>query len=70
MLVGCMGLNSSSTSTTISSPSGMDQAWDIGGKRHELADGVQPTAGASGARTWAFSSSRAWAGWLLALRPS
>ena len=52
MLVGCMGINSSSSSTTISSPSGMTQAWDVAGKRHELADGIQAAAGASGAKTW------------------
>jgi len=46
----------------------MSQAWDVGGKRHELADQLLPTAGASGARTWSFSASRAWAGWQVALR--
>jgi hypothetical protein len=69
MLVGCMGVNSASTATTIASPNTMGQAWDIGGKRHELADGLQPTAGASESRTWTFNVSRAWAGWLAALRP-
>lgn len=68
-LVGCMGINSSSTSTTITSPTGMEQAWNNGGKRHELADGAQAAAGSSGSRTWTFSASRAWAGWLVALRP-
>jgi hypothetical protein len=48
---------------------GMTQAWDIGGKRHELADGLQATAGASGTKTWTFNASREWAGWLTALRP-
>jgi len=70
MLVGCMGLNSSSTSTTISSPSGMAEAWDLGGRRHEFADGVQATAGNAGNKIWTFNVSRAWAGWLVALRPS
>jgi PKD repeat protein len=69
MLVGCMGINGSSTATTISSPSGMTQAWDIGGKRHELADGLQAHAGPSAEKTWTFNASREWAGWLVALRP-
>jgi hypothetical protein len=69
MLIGCMGINASPTTVSISSPSGMSQVWDIGGKRHELADGLQASAGASGAKTWAFSASREWAGWLSALRP-
>jgi PKD repeat protein len=69
MLVGCMGINSSSSSALIASPAGMTEAWDIGGKRHELADGLQVAAGPSGAKAWTLSSSRAWAGWLVALRP-
>ena len=69
MVVGCMGLNTSSTTVTITSPAGMNEAWDIGGKRHELADGTQAAAGASGPKTWTFSATREWAGWLTALRP-
>jgi hypothetical protein len=69
MLVGCMAINSGSTAVTIGTPTGMSQAWDIGGKRHELANGPQATAGASGPKTWTFSSGREWAGWLTALRP-
>jgi hypothetical protein len=69
MLVGCAGINSSSTATSIGSPAGMTQAWDIGGKRHELADGVQAAAGPSGTKAWALGADRAWAGWLVALRP-
>jgi hypothetical protein len=68
MLVGCVGINSTSTGALISSPAGMTQAWDIGGKRHELADGIVGPAGATGPRTWTMSQSRAWAGWLVALR--
>ena len=68
MLVGCLGINSSSTSVTIASPPGMTEAWDIGGKRHEQADQMLTNAGASGPRAWAFSASREWAGWLVALR--
>jgi Bacterial Ig-like domain len=69
MLVGCMAMNSSSITNAIGSPSGMTEAWDIGGKRHELADGVQSVAGGSGAKSWTFSAARDWAGWLSALRP-
>ena len=68
MLIGCMAINSSSTAVTIASPAGMTEAWDIGGKRHELADGIQSTVGASGPKTWMFSAGREWAGWLSALR--
>ena len=68
MLVGCMAINSSSTGVSIGSPVGMAQAWDIGGKRHELADGIKAAAGPSGSKTWTFSSAREWAGWLVALR--
>ena len=70
MLVGCMGINSSSTTNTIDSPTGMAQAWDIGGRRHELADGPQATAGPSGDKAWTLSAAREWAGWLVALRPA
>jgi hypothetical protein len=69
MLVGCMSIDSSSTGVVITSPTGMTEAWDIGGKRHELADGLQAATGSSGAKTWTFSSGREWAGWLVALRP-
>jgi len=48
----------------------MTEAWDIGGKRHELADHAQAPAGPSGSKTWTFSSAREWAGWLVALRPN
>ena len=68
MLVGCVGINSGSTSVTIASPSGMTQAWDIAGKRHELADELVPPAGSTGSRTWTLSASREWAGWFVALR--
>ena len=70
MLVGCMAINSSSSSVIIGSPAGMAEGWDIGGKRHELADGLQLAAGSSGVKTWTFSSAREWAGWLVALRPA
>ena len=67
MLVGCMGVNSSSA--TLSSPAGMTEIAETGARRFELADGLQPTAGPSGTKTWTFSSAREWAGWLVALRP-
>ena len=68
MLVGCVGINSSSTATLITSPTGMTEAWDIGGKRHELADGLVAVPGPTGTRTWTLSAARAWVGWLMALR--
>lgn len=67
MLVGCMSVNSSSV--TLTSPDGMNQAVETGARRFELADGIQATAGAGGAKTWKFSAAREWAGWLAALRP-
>jgi len=67
MLVGCMSVNSSSV--TLTSPTGMSQAIETGPRRFEFADGIQATAGASGAQTWTFSAAREWAGWLAALRP-
>jgi PKD repeat protein len=66
MVVGCMGVNSSSTAIT--SPSGMTEAWEVAGKKGELDDGLQASAGSTGARTWTFAASREWAGWLVALR--
>lgn len=65
LAVGCMGINSSSTGITISSPAWMTEAWDVGGKRHELADGLAT----GGDKAWRFSAAREWAGWLAALRP-
>lgn len=69
MLVGCLGINSGATTVTITGPTGMSEAWDLGGKRNELDDALQPAAGPSGSRTWTFSASREWAGWLAALDP-
>ena len=68
-LIGCIAVNSGNASLLITSPAGMSQAWDIAGKRQELADQAIAAAGPSGTRTWSFSSSREWAGWLVALRP-
>ncbi|HRC07916.1 MAG TPA: hypothetical protein PLV41_06865, partial [Miltoncostaeales bacterium] len=64
------GVNSGSTTIDIAPPSGMGEVWDIGGKRQEYADAIQAAAGSTGAKTWTFTSSREWAGWVLALRPS
>ncbi len=69
MLTGCMGINTGSTGVNITPPAGMGEVWDIGGKRQEYADAIQAATGSTGAKTWTFSSSRAWAGWMLALRP-
>ena len=70
MLVGCVGINSSSTAVTIATPADLGEAWDIGGKRQELADGLQAAAGPTGTKTWTLSSAREFAGWLVALRPA
>ncbi len=70
MLVGCMSIDSSSATVTIAPPAGLTQAWNMAGKRQEAADGAQAVPGGSGAKTWVFSGSRDWAGWLLALRPA
>lgn len=69
MLVGCMGINSGATSVGITGPAGMSEVWDVGGKRNELDDALQPVAGPSGSKTWTFSAGREWAGWLAALTP-
>jgi hypothetical protein len=68
-VVGCMSVNSGSV--TLSPPSGMTEAVETtGGRKLDLADDDQASAGTSGAKTWSFSASREWAGWLVALRPS
>jgi hypothetical protein len=70
MLVGCVGINSSSTSVLIGAPAGMSAMWDLAGKRQQADDVVQAVAGATGAKTWTISAGRDWAGWLVALRPA
>jgi PKD repeat protein len=70
MLVGCMSIDSSSATVTITPPAGLTQVWNLAGKRQEVADGAQSVAGPSGAKSWTFSGSREWAGWLIALRPA
>jgi PKD repeat protein len=67
VLVGCMGINSGSTAIT--APAGLNEAWELGVRVSQFSDGVQAAAGSSGAKTWTFNASRAWAGWLVALRP-
>lgn len=70
MLIGCMGVNSSTDAVAFATPAGMTDVWDLGGKRHELAEGLQAAAGATGDKTWTFRARREWAGWLAALRPA
>jgi hypothetical protein len=71
MLVGAAAINSSNETITITSPTGMTQRWDLGGKRQDYADVLQATAGSSGSKTWTWpaGSMREAAGWLAALRP-
>jgi len=61
--------NSGSESLLITAPTEMSEAWNLAGKRQELADQALAGVGDSGTRSWTFSSSREWAGWLVALRP-
>ncbi|TML89526.1 MAG: PKD domain-containing protein [Actinobacteria bacterium] len=70
MVAGCVGINSSSAAVTIASPADLTEAWDIAGKRNEVADGLQGAAGPSGTKTWTLSSVREFAGWLVALHPA
>jgi hypothetical protein len=70
MLVGCMGVNSASSSLSITQPAGMSQAWFTGGSNHQFADETVARAGLTGDRTWRFASKTKWAGWLAALRPA
>jgi hypothetical protein len=69
MLVGCMSIDSSSTSVTLAPPTGFTEAWNLAGKRQEAADQVQAAAGPTGPETWTLSSARDWTGWLVALKP-
>ena len=70
MLVGCMALNTANVSIALTAPPSMTIAWDLGGKRHAMADELVPAAGPSGSRTWTFGALREWAGWMTALRPA
>ena len=69
MLVGAAAINSSNETILITSPSGMTQRWDLGGKRQDYADAIQASAGSSGDKVWTFNMAREAAGWLAALRP-
>ena len=51
MLAGCIAINSSSTSITMTAPTGIGKGLDIGEKRHALTDGLQATVGSSGTKT-------------------
>ncbi len=68
LLLGGMGINSSSTAIT--APTGMTETAEVGGKKHEADFEQRPTAGATGTRTWTFGASREFAGFLDALRPA
>jgi len=70
MLVGAIAINSGNTTIAITGPSDMTEVYDLGGKRTELDDALQATAGSSGSKSWIWSSGsqREWAGWLVALR--
>jgi hypothetical protein len=70
MLVGAAVMNSSNTTVLITAPGGMTQRWDLGGKRQEYDDALQPAAGSTGTKTWTFSAARAGVAWLAALRPA
>jgi len=76
MVIGAAAINSSNTGITITSPAGMTERWDLGGKRQDYADVLQPTAGSSGNKIWMFfdamgnPTAREAAGWLAALRPA
>ena len=69
MLVGCMGINSGAMSIAMDPSVSMGEAWDLGGKRQSYADELLGSVGGTGPRTWHFSASREWSGWLVALRP-
>jgi PKD repeat protein len=70
MLVGCMAINSRLTEIDIVAPPGLEEAWDLAGKRSEYGDELLTEAGPTGPRTWTFTSTRPWSGWLVALEPS
>jgi hypothetical protein len=70
MLIGGIAINASPTSVTIASPAGMNERWDLAGKRQQFDDQLQPTAAPSGTRQWTYSSAREAAAWLAALRPA
>jgi hypothetical protein len=67
MLVGCLSINSSTA--TLNAPTGMSQVVETGERRFEVDDALQAGSGPTGARTWTFSASREWSGWLVGLRP-
>jgi hypothetical protein len=70
MVIGAVSINSSNASLLIAGPDAMTERWDLAGKRHEYDDVIQAAVGSSGEKTWTFSSARAAAGWLAALRPA
>ena len=70
MLIGGVALNSSNAAVLVTAPAGMTDRWDLAGKRQEYDDGLQGSAGSSGAKTWTFSTARDATGWLASLRPA
>ena len=70
LLIGSAAINSSSTTIVITAPADMAERWDLGGKRQEYDDALQPLVGSSGGKTWTFSSARPAAAWLAALKPA
>jgi hypothetical protein len=69
MVVGGVGLNSSSA--TVTAPSGWTENWEsTTAQVSETARAVRPTAGPTGNATWNFGTAVISAGWLRALRPA
>jgi PKD repeat protein len=70
MVIGGVGCDCASPMVS-APPSGWTQRWQAaGGQIAELADKVQPTAGATGTATWTLSAARAVAAWQAALKPA
>jgi PKD repeat protein len=69
MLVGGVGMNSSSA--TVTPPAGWTENWEgTAAQVSESARQPRPTAGPTGNATWTFSTGVISAGWLRALRPA
>lgn len=59
-----------SGSVAITEPSGWNERAEVGGKRNEVSDVEQASAGASGNKTATLGASRAWGTIMYALRPA
>ena len=68
MVIAAMGVNSSTTVITEVSAVVVER-WEVGGKESEHDSDIFATAGATGTIDYTFAASRAWAGWVAALRP-